>query len=302
LALFVLFIIVKINFNYFYGCKGKFVFDSVRDRDGIYVYENGNIRFITNKASFPRWSPDGTKILALNYRGIVLINAMTKKIDREIIFPYGQIIEIAWLNDGQSIVYALKVRKNDLFDFFIVKQNLINNRKEILYKFLFKKIDFSVSNLVISPNDQFIAFFAGSNSMNSYMYFLDIQFGIIKYLWQAAYPIGWMPNNKDLVFFATKDRLGNTVEEALGQISKIDVLTGRVITIDPFSFIDSQEIRMTKDGRYLYYSKRSSENGFEIVYSKFGQGKISSEIRVTKLEFINNSKGYSKDLEPDWYL
>ena len=140
----ILFLIIRMNYNYFYNIKGKFVFDSICHRDGIYVYEKGRQRFITNKASFPKWSADGKKIFAINYNGIIVINPKNKKIERYLPINIGQVLDIACFNNNNKfILYSLRVRKNHFFDFFIIKYNLENNSKEIFSKFLFKKINFN---------------------------------------------------------------------------------------------------------------------------------------------------------------
>ncbi|MCP4482507.1 MAG: hypothetical protein GY817_07035 [bacterium] len=297
LVLFVLFVLIKINMNYFYSCKGKFVFDSIRNKNGIYVYENGAMHFITNQASFPKWTPDGKNILAVNFEGIVIINPITKKIERKFRVPDGQVMDCILMNDGQSILYFLKNRRGAFFDFFLIKYSLENKSIKILQKFSFKHINFNIGNLLLSSDDKFVSFSAGE-----YLYLLNLAQGELKYLWQSAYPIGWMPDNKKLVFFTTRDRSGNLIEYSLGRIIRIDVDDSSTEIIEYSSFINSHNIKVTKDGKYFYYARRTPNNGFELVYTKLGDRKNIREINVTHTEFVNNSKGYSKDMEPDWYF
>jgi len=134
------------------------------------------------------------------------------------------------------------------------------------------------------------------------MYFFDIKNKYLKALWKNGYPIGWLFNNKDLIFFANNDRKGSILNEGLGSILKIDIENNNIKIVEDFTFIDSQNIRLSKDGEYLYYSKRTINGGYQIMISKLGQRDPDREIKITNSFFINQEKGYSKDMEPDWWV
>jgi Tol biopolymer transport system component len=302
--LFLIFIMFGLNNRSNINLKGKFVIDCVRNKDGVYIFEKGNFKLLTTNAGFPKWSNDGKKIGCISQNKIFIFNAKNRNLSRTIDLGYCQILPFVWSHNDTFLIIPIRVFADNFYNYYLIKYNLQNDRQEILYEFLFKNVKFNVKNLCLAGDNKSLAFFAGSNEINSYMYFLNIVTTNVEYLWKDAYPIGWLPDNKNLVFFANNDRTGVILNEGLGSILKMNVFSGTktVSIVENFTFIDSQNIRLSRDGKYLYYSKRTGEKGYQIMISKLGQRDTFDEEKVTSSFFINRQKGYSKDMEPDWYF
>lgn len=302
LFVFVIFVLFSLNERTNVNLKGKFVVDCVRSKDGIYIFERGNFKLLTTNAGFPKWSSDGNEIACINLNKILFFNSKTHKNTKIINLGDCQILPFVWAKDDSFLIIPIRVFENNFYNYYLIKYDLKTNKQEMLYQFLFRNIRFNIKNLCLSNDNKSLAFFAGSNELNSYLYFLDIKTKQVQYLWKDGYPIGWLPNNKDLIFLANNDRKGSILNEGLGSILNIDVLTKNISTVENFTFIDSQNIRLSRDGKYLYYSKRTVNKGYQIMLSKLGQRDDHDEIKVTNSFFVNKEKGYSKDMEPDWYF
>jgi Tol biopolymer transport system component len=300
--LFVIFIFVSFSNRNNIKLKGKFVIDCVRSNDGIYVFEKGNFKLLTDKAGFPKWSSDGKQIACINSNKIFFFNSSSREIIKTINFGDSQILPFVWASDDSFLIIPVRVFKDNFYNYYLMKYDLKKNTREILYQFLFRNVKFNVKNLCLSHDNKILTFFAGSNEINSYIYLLDMKTKQVEYLWKDGYPIGFMPNNKDLIFFANNDRKGAILNEGLGSILKINILNKKISVVENFTFIDSQNIKLSKDGQYLYYSKRTQNKGYQIMLSKLGQRDTFDEIKVTNSFFVNKEKGYSKDMEPDWYF
>ena len=300
--MFIMIVVFNLNEKKSVNLKGKFVIDCVRSKDGVYIFEKGNFKLLTTDAGFPKWSPDGRKIACINLNKIYFFDAKSRKIIKTINLGDCQVLPFVWASDGSFLVIPSRVFKDNFYNYYLIKYDLKTNKQKVLMQFLFRNVKFNIKNLCLSSDGKSLSFFAGSNEMNSYLYLLDIKTKNVQYLWKNGYPIGWMPNNKDLIFFANNDRKGEILNEGLGSILKIDVLTRNMSVVENFTFIDSQNIRLSKDGKYLYYSKRTVNKGYQIMLSKLGQRDMFDEVKVTSSFFVNKEKGYSKDMEPDWYF
>ncbi|MFC1485050.1 hypothetical protein ACFL5N_01180 [bacterium] len=282
--------------------KGSFVFDSIRHKSGVYILKKGKVRFLTDKAGFPKWSPDGKRISCISYNKILFFDADKKREIDTIVIKDAQIFPLVWMNNGRYIIFPLRITKKDYYEYYLVKYDLSAKEYEKIFNFGKKTVKFDVKNLCISNDDRFLAFWAGSNNENAFLYYINLETKERKTLWKNAYPVGWAPDTTTLIFSSENDRGGEVLNDALGSILSIDIAENKVDFIEYVTYIDSKDLRLSKDGKNLYYSKKTKNNGYELAFSDLEQRSQETEILITRSFYVDKYVGYSKDISSDWYI
>ncbi len=303
--LFMFFLVIELGIKQRSNLKENFVFDAIRLQEGIYLYKKGIATFVTNIGSFPKWSPKGKIISCIRSNKIFLYDIKNKKITKTIrVYDANncQILPLAWATDATFLIIPVRVLRGYFFDFELIKYNLDTNEQEVLLKFEKQNALFNIKNLHLDNNNKVLAFSAGSylESSDLSLYLFDLTTKNLARIFQNGNPIGWITGEKKLLLIAFYDNDIDDYTRKLGSLIRLDIETGTLDVIENFGRLDFDNINLSRDGQYLYYSKRINKTGSQIMITKLGESMIENEKRITKSFFVNDEIGYSKDMEPDW--
>ncbi len=251
-------------------CLTKITFDSnASGYTEIYTsdYDGHNVRQVTadkNIALFPRWSPDGKKILYNSYRGggleMYLMDLSTQH-TKLISGRSGMNSGVSWAPDGKSLAITLDPKGNP--DIFLIDLNGRIIRQLTSHW----EIDTSPS---FSPDGKKIAFVSG-RSGSPQIYVLDLEQGTTRRLtfngtyntspsWSCLDRIAFVSRNNGKFNIWTMDPSGR------GR---------RKMTEDQGN---NEEPAWSPDGRYLIFS--SDRTGNYDLYIMNAAGKSQSRITV----------------------
>ena|GEM_PF-3959019 len=282
-----------------YPIRGKFLFESSRSGNSIdlYMSKNGKVALIAKKAYYPEWSPDGRLIACvvekqrdkIKEKGILLIDDAGRTIDMLEIDPAPS--KLDWSPDGSKIYYARQRKDKPIYDDGFYVFNLSRREHGKVHSF---DSDVQITEMSISPLGDKILYKTSEPKIAIYM--LDLKNSEIKYLSNGVNS-AWYPDGKHITFNTNIDEAGNQINDGYGNIYKMNVETGEKTIVRPVKHLMMLGLRVSKDGKYFYYTIQGAGGGQQIVVSPIDNEKV--EIPVTQP--IMTSSGFSQDHSPDWY-
>ena len=280
--------------------KGRFVF--ARDvnsakRKRLCIARAGKVKDIYNKCGTPTWSPDGEKILA--FSNDLYIFDKQGNLEQKILVKYAAIGSI-WYPDGESIIYPGYIEKNDKLDWYIVRRYLEDGREDILYKSEQTSYSIRIFEIDISPDGKRIIFTYGEiQGDENYIYIMNIDGTGLKRLYQGGIECSWYPDSKHIYFETNTDRQGKMINNAWGRAYKMNVDTGDLEIVEETIKYAYRGTRVSRDGKYLVYSKPTKEGGSQIMICPIGERREDKEIAVTYSKLKQGR--YTQDTNPDWW-
>ncbi|GEM_PF-4287833 len=285
--------------------EGKILFESRRDESGkykLYLLHNKNLAELSSQLGSARWSLDGSAILChsrTEKREIVVMNE--KKDILKTIPVKGRIDENEWFYDGKKIIYSETIRpeggriKDDVTH--IVIYDLEKDVSSIIFS---SEPGYDVLCIILSHDNKKVLFDVSSAIYDKgYIAIMDIDGSNIKIIRNLASSVGWMPDDKWILYTTNIKNDRELYNNEFGCLFTQNIETGEekvIWNVIPTSLLSE---RLTSDGKYIYYSRSFPEGGTGIAYSpveKFG------ETVVVKPFFINKQVGYSEAGLPDWYI
>jgi len=168
----------------------------------------------------------------------------------------------AWSPDGRRFAFITFTEGRNEINTFNVKTGEINTRTTV------ENVG-AIHNLAWSPDGQSIAF-SGLQGGLSDLYIYDLEAKNVRQLTNdryAALQPTWSPDGETLAF--TTDRGPNgtnfeTLEYGEERIGLVDVASGEIRTIRPFSMGMQHNPQFSPDGRSVYFI--ADQDGFKDVY------------------------------------
>ena len=272
--------------------KGKFVFYSLRDMEDFwsgYILKHRKITLLEKNVACLRWSPDGGFIAYKTKDGITIFSMITK--EKERITVLSRVECLAWSPDGKGIIYTTEdgIYKNAHTRFF--RYSIQTKEHKLIKDF---EIGHNALELSISKDGK-ILFYDGLD--NNAIFIMDINGENLKLMRKRAMDSSWFPDGKHIGFFTNIGKDGKLINDKQGVYFKMNIETGETTPIRELTSSDWQR-KISRDGKYLYYSKSYGKDGRYIVVSPLEKPDI--EIPITKpVEMRPNN--YSQDLDADWY-
>jgi Tol biopolymer transport system component len=158
-----------------------------------------------------------------------------------------------------------------------------------------------IHHLQISPDGKALAFhlFFPANvkgGFDGYLATLNIETKELKNLYPLASPVGWYRDGKNILIDTNKNKNGEWLNTPIGILAKINIETGQVQKLHQKE-ADYQGARLSKDGRFIVYSRAVRPGGKAIFIRSMETFK---ETQVTKPIQIS-ARIFSRDTNPDWY-
>lgn len=276
--------------------KGKFVFYALRSLKEpweIYISKNGKITKFKNAVS-PLWSNDGKKVACVKDATITIVDTKGNLLN---IFPKTKgALGIAWSPDNTKFAYTAREGAYTEFDKLFL-YDIETGEKEKLVDY---NNEYSITYVLYSPKGDKILFYRSyvNDIKKCGVYIYDLNVSSIKLISAQGGRPAWFPDGKHVLILTNRNEDWSMINSKLGVFMKINIETGeKKILRERTSFI--KDIKITKDGKFFYYSKPVSKGGRIIVVSPIDNPEL--EIPITKPVDLGKGQGYSQDLEPDWY-
>jgi len=279
--------------------KGKFVFTSSRTGNSIdvYVSKNKKVLLIAKKAYSPKWSPDG-KVVAcavegrfneIGKDGILIIDQNGKV--KDFFETERTPVKVDWDPTGEKIYYTQPKKDKKIYDEGIFVLDLAKREHKKIYGL---DTESKITGISISSIGDKILFHKSDPGIEIYL--VDLKNNETKYLSRGVNP-AWFPDGKHIAFTTNIDENGNQINDAYGNIYKMNVETGEREAVRVVKYLMTLGLKVSKDGKYFYYTVQGDGAGQRIVVSPIDNEKV--EIPVTTP--IMTSSGLSQDHDPDWY-
>jgi hypothetical protein len=283
--------------------KGKFLFDSIRDKPSVFISENGKTKLLLKDSISPSWSPDGKRIACSGSEkdpkkcGILIMDAKGNKKEFITIPPEFTIpVHFNWSPDGTKIYYVPSAQR----------KKLGSKNKVYCYDFLSRthtkiiELDesFVISRLALSPKgDKFLV--TGSIKNSSFVYLSNSDGANLKVLQQYGLNSAWYHDNVHIGYIGYTDEDRKMPDsENWGHFFKKNVDTGEVEQLQPCKTPFLLELNMSRDGKCYYYTAAAAEGGRVIYVSPIDNP--DKKIQITHSVRLPWG-GRSQDWAPDWY-
>jgi Tol biopolymer transport system component len=289
--------------------KGKFAFYSLREGDSVkywatYILEKGKIRKLPDKVANAIWSPDGTKLATattkITKENFIRIYNQDNSLLKETKILYHQPVTLDWFPDGKKIVYVAGEKFSSVLSeiFYIVIYDLEKDTHQEIKVF---ERNEGISWIYISPDSQRIVFSItpayGHSGIQDNIYVLELGTNFLKKLIPKAFPLGWFPDSTHILVQTNTMPDGKRINYANGVMAKVNVQTGDFQILKQTRYLAS-DARLSRDGRYVYYSRQTPQKGRAIFALDLETDK---EYQITKSIFVNSIIGYSRDMQPSWH-
>ena len=284
---------------------GKFAFGSTRDATPekptsyLYVLKNGKLKKISNQYDSPVWNKPGERLYCVSWEGIVVLNDEGEQI-KFIKTPYKPVsFDIS--DDEKTIVYSAEERvdRQTKFAYLYTYDTQTNEHKKI---FSAEK-NYFIHHVGLSPNKQTILCTISSWSAKFPSVFtIDIN-GNKSLIWERAMYPSWFPDGENILLDTTVKKDGTTpiCKAFLGALIKVNPKTMEYKIIKEVTSPHS-DVKLSRDGRYIYYSKPYGKGSYIAVASL---DNLKKEIQITKPIYRVTKQrvdlGYSQDFFTDWY-
>ena len=287
--------------------KGRFVFDSNRiDVPDIFITESGKTKLLFKQALAPAWSSDGERIACAGSdgnpkkHGLLIIDAKGNK--KEFIeIPAGFVTPTNsnWSPDDTKIYYVPT----------LWGKKLGRENKVYCYDFLSKthvKIieldeEFRITELRLSPKGDKLMI-DGADKHNLYTYLSNNDGTNLRIIRHRGVDSAWYPDNEHIAYLAFFDENGQryTPKSEWGYFIRMNVNTGEVEKLwlckTPFLL----NLKISKDGKYIYYTAPAPGGGRAIFVSPIDNP--DKKIQITESVYLKPATyGRSQDWNPDWY-
>jgi Tol biopolymer transport system component len=184
----------------------------------------------------------------------------------------------SWSPDGRRFAFVTFAEGTNEINTFDVRTGEVETRTVV------KDVG-AIQNLAWSPNGQTLAF-TGLDGGISDLYLYDMEEGTVRQLTNdryAALQPTWSPDGETLAFTTDRGEEGTdftTLKYGDYRLGLIDVTTGKIKTVRPFSRGMQHNPQFSPDGRSLYFI--SDHDGFKDVYRYSRED--GSVYRVTELQ------------------
>ncbi|MGH7889517.1 MAG: hypothetical protein ACRENF_03095 [Thermodesulfobacteriota bacterium] len=280
---------------------GRFVFKRAAPGEvgypNVYIPKEGVTRKVDVKSTYPSWSPDGQSFAScyLDTKAIYIFDENRNPI-KEIKCPFNA-RDVNWSLDGQKLFYVgaeAKVRKiTDTY--YLMAYDLKEDKHEKIKGF---GLDEEIYRLYLSPDGKRLTFNISSavnSSVPDFTYLFNLETKEIKKLHSKAHPIGWFPDSRHIAIETNTAPDGTWMNKPHGFVAKLNVETMEFEIIHDNEFHYGQT-RLSKDGKYLYYSRNLLKGGRAIFIRSL---ELNKEVQITKP--VPMQGGFSEDAYPDWY-
>ncbi len=283
-----------------YPIQGKFLFESSRSGNSIdlYMSKNEKVMLIAKKAYYPKWSPDGRLIACvvekqfdkIKKKGVLLIDEKGQTKDFFEIELSPSLVQ--WSPDGKKIYFVCQRADKPIYADGIYILDLVSRDYAKIWG---PNYDAHIDALAVSPTGDKVLFEKEEPKLGVYV--LDLMTKDVKYLINGV-NAAWFPDGKHIVYTTNIDEDGNTIDQNfLGYFFRMNTETGEKEKVRKERHLMTLSLKVSKDGKYFYYTIQGAGGGQQIVVSPIDNEKI--EIPVTQP--IMTSSGFSQDHSPDWY-
>jgi len=283
---------------------GKFAFISTRDSTVenpqwyLYLLKQNKLHKISNRLSSPKWSRDGKTIICTSLDGIVTIDEQGNQIN--CIETEYKPISLDISSNGNIIVYSAKEKINDRESrFYIYVYDKITQKHSKIYT---SEINFFISNISLSPGNNKILFKESEiPGRKPTINLINKNGNNFTCIWEYATNPSWFPDGRNILLATNNSEKGGFINDKFGAYLKVDIKSLKSQMIREPNSMESN-IKLSRDGRYIYYSKNYIKKGEYIAISPINES--DTEIAITKptsIEYQGRFLEYSQDFNADWY-
>ncbi|MDR0675479.1 MAG: hypothetical protein LBF97_00355 [Elusimicrobiota bacterium] len=324
--------VILININLFLNSAeqkearkifGKIVFCSERTSDGnlyIFLLENGEIKNLGIESDIAKISPNGKLVAAFaetknnTNRELCIYDLRKNKIIKKHPIKNEQGYDIEWTRDGKYIIYAVKEetgKKNEngrnIYNTYLMRINIKTGKEEILREYRDVLFFYNIKNINISLDNKRMVLTIGiSGEFKDYenilkVYVMDIDGKNEKVVWLVGVPLGWFPDNKNILIHTNRAEDASKINRKHGRLYKLNVDTlEKEIIEETVEEVYTTE-KLTRDGQYIYSCIYNPFMSFNLVAGDLKDRSsgtmITYPIKYEKYGMIF----YSDDSSPDWW-
>jgi len=286
---------------------GKFAFVTTRytsvEKPAWYqcILEKGKIRKLSDKYGGGIWSADGKRLTCMTTEGIAIIDDQGNELE-SIKTPY-KIVSMGADRQGRIIVYSADNpldRTNR--QYYVYVYDTIAKENRLLYT---PDVNHAPHNFSLSKDCNKILFSESEiPGKNSTVYLMDVKTGIKQTIWEGADSPAWFPDGENILLCTNKTKKGETITGFFGVLLKVNLSTLDYQILEQINEM-KMYFRVSKDGKYLYYSKPLPKYKKSRAIVVAPLDNLDKEIVVTTPVPIVTSQGtlleYSQDFGADWY-
>lgn len=294
---------------------GKFTFSSHRTSNGklyTFLLENGKIENLGIESDYMRISPNGKLGVGfISDSGLVIYDFKKKKIVKNYDIKYEHTVGLDWTKNSKYLILDAKEeidKAKDIYNTYLLRLRVKDGNIEILKKYEKLGYWYGLKNINVAPDNKRMVMTVGvsgeyddENKMVK-IYVTDIDGQNARMIWRVGTPLGWYPDNKNILIHTNRSENGEMINNTEGRLYKINVDTlEKKIVEETVPYVYTME-KLSKDGKYIYSVRYFPKlMAWNLVLGEVG--KRQDEIMLTyPVPFEYNSQiRYSDDSAPDWW-
>lgn len=294
---------------------GKVVFTSHRTSNGklyAYLLENGKIENLGFRTDMAKISPNGKFVAGfVSEHELYIYDFKKKQVVKKYKTKYERYFSLEWAKDSKYLLYHTKEeidKEKDIYNSYLMKLNIKNGKEEVLKKFENVGFWYNIKNINVSPNNKRIVLTIGvsgeyeDNNKIVKICVTDKNGQNEKVVWLVGTPLGWYPDNKNILIHTNRNKDGTMINDTEGRLYKLNVDTlEKEIVEETVPFPYTME-KLSKDGLYIYSVRYCSPlMAWNLVVGKVGERENESMLTYPVPFDFHGELRYSDDSAPDWW-